>query len=66
MTPLQICKWIASHSWIQRLLQILKYSASFMYKVVYSIVYFVRLCGLQIKFLWDTLNHFLLIKYIAR
>jgi len=37
-----------------------------MYKLVYSLVYFVRLCGLKVKFLWDTLNHYLLIKYIAR
>ena len=37
-----------------------------MYKLVYNIVYFVRLGGLKVKFLWDTLNHYLLIKYIAQ
>jgi len=37
-----------------------------MYKVVHNIAYFFRICGLKTKFLWDTLNHYLLIKYAAK
>ena len=37
-----------------------------MYRVMFSFIYYLRLFGLKLKFLWDTLNHYLLLKFIAK
>lgn len=38
----------------------------FVYRMFYNLFYYTRLTGLKLKFLWDTLDHYLLIKHLAK
>lgn len=41
-------------------------SFSFVHRLLFNCLYYLRLAGLKVKFLWDTLNHYLLIRQIGR
>jgi hypothetical protein len=38
----------------------------FVYRFFYNMFYYTRLTGMKLKFLWDTLDHYLLLKQICR
>lgn len=38
----------------------------FAYRMLYNLFYYTRLTMLKLKFLWDTLDHYLLIKHLAK
>ena len=64
--PLRMARVIAQNSLVQKMTYVMSRSFSFVYWLLYNIGYFFKLFGIKAKFLWDTLDHYLLIKKIGR
>ncbi|TNV85353.1 hypothetical protein FGO68_gene1078 [Halteria grandinella] len=65
ITVPQACgNFIVSLPVIRRIWATLRWNMAFIYRVLYGTYYYLRLLGLRLKFVWDTLNHYLLIKQL--
>lgn len=60
-TPVRVGAVIAQNLLVQKIVYVMSRSFSFIYRLMFNLLYFIRLLGLKVKFLWDTLNHYLLI-----
>ena len=63
--PLTFGRMIGRTAVIQRLVKFMQ-NFYFIYRMLYNMFYYLRLTGMKLKFLWDTLDHYLLIRRIGR
>jgi hypothetical protein len=63
--PVRFARWCYQTRVVQAGIRFMS-NFSFVYRFFYNMFYYTRLTGMKLKFLWDTLDHYLLLKQISR